>query len=167
MSISRYFWFSFHSEDKVFILYSELAFYSLSIIFYIWNNSTIFSRRIPTNSAFLYLAFNYKKVYLFDGIFRGIILIVFLIGSVSIFNILDNKFSFCFTISFSTTLLWNRYIYDIYSISLKEKKMVSMVMIFWSQVWSSSNFEHAFDMTEPILYKAYFHLLRYYFVRLG
>ena len=65
--------------------------------------NTIFYLRMELVSALLSLSFKPRKVSLFEGIVLGMMLIVLLIGSVSIFNILVNKFWFCLDISLSTT----------------------------------------------------------------
>jgi hypothetical protein len=46
------------------------------------SSRTIFSLRIPLVSAFLYLALSSRKVYLFEGMVRGMILMVLRMGSV-------------------------------------------------------------------------------------
>ena len=91
---------------------------------------TIFSLRMEFVSAFLSLSLRLRKVYLFEGIVLGIILTVFLMGSVYILSILDSRFWFCLEISVSTTVLMMIYICDIYSISWKVKMKVSMVFRF-------------------------------------
>jgi hypothetical protein len=52
----------------------------------------MFSLRMEWVSAFLSRTFIYLKVSLFEGIVLGIMLIVFVMGSVSIFSIRDRRF---------------------------------------------------------------------------
>ena len=81
-------------------------------------------------SAFLSLSLRLRKVYLFEGIVLGMILTVFLMGSVYILSIRDSRFWFCLEISLSTTALVMVYIYGIYSVSWKVKMKVSMEFRF-------------------------------------
>lgn len=110
---------------------------------------TMFSLRMPLDSAFRSLAFSSRKVSLFEGMVFGMILMVFLMGSVSIFSILESRFSFCLTISFSTTLLCIMYTCDTCSIFWKGKKKVATVALFWCPAWSSWGFGCASGMRAP------------------
>lgn len=63
----------------------------------------MFSLRMMPVSALRSRIFISLKVYLLEGMVRGMILMVLFIGSVSIFSIRDSKFWFCLVISVSTT----------------------------------------------------------------
>lgn len=72
----------------------------LQLIDYFLHRSmgTMFSLRMPLVSALRSLAFSSRKVYLLEGMVRGMILMVLRMGSVSILSMRESRFSFCFTI---------------------------------------------------------------------
>ena len=63
----------------------------------------MFSLRMELLPALRSLALRLRKVYLLEGMVRGMILMVFLMGSVYILSILESRFWFCLEISLSTT----------------------------------------------------------------